>query len=424
MSSREEIQVDWLAILLYGLLVIFGWVNIYAANYDPESSLGILSFRLESGKQLMFIGGAIFIITAILVIDFKFYDLTAYIFYAIFIALLVGVLVFGKTIGGAKSWFELGAFKLQPSEFAKFTTALALAKYIGNNPNFRFGKLQDTAIVTLMVGVPTGLILLQPDAGTVLVFCSFILCFYREGLTPVILWIGLAAILLFILTLVVAKVSLLIGIGVLAALVIFFQARKQGFNRVSWFIMGSLVVISGYIFSVDYLFNNVLKSHQQTRILLTLNLLEDPNGGGYNLAQSKTTISSGGMWGKGFLEGDRTQNGWVPEQSTDFIFTTLAEEHGWVGTTFVVILFSALLMRIILLAERQKSRFARVYGYAVFGIFFAHIMINIAMTIGLFPVVGIPLPFFSYGGSSLWSFTILLFILIKFDAHRGQVLMR
>ncbi|MEL6534433.1 MAG: rod shape-determining protein RodA [Bacteroidota bacterium] len=425
MSSRENIQVDWLIILLYVLLVITGWLNIYAANYDPVDTTPLFSLEGEAGKQLLFIGGCIVIITTLLVLDYTFYDSFAYIFYFLFIVLLLLVLVVGNKIGGARSWFQLGIFKLQPSEFAKFATALALAKYMGTTPGFRFDKLTNLAIAVAIVAVPTGLILLQPDAGTVLVFTSFIIAFYREGLTPVVIWIGLAAIALFIITLVVSEMYFLfIGVAVVVGIICFFVIRKQGVNRTVALIVGIGLVVSGYILSVDYLFNEALLPHQQTRILLTLNMIEDPSGGGYNLFQAKTSISSGGLWGKGWLAGDRTQTDWVPEQSTDFIFTTLAEEHGWVGSALVVVIFTVFLWRLIMLAERQKSRFSRIFGYGVFGIFFFHILINIGMTMGLFPVVGIPLPFYSYGGSSLWSFTILLFMLIKLDAHRGQVLMR
>lgn len=424
MSTRENIQVDWLTILIFGILVIFGWFNIYAANYDPGSANPIFSTTSEPGKQLIFIAGTAIIIGVIMVMDFKFYDSISYILYGVFILLLAVVLVLGQKIGGARSWFVIGAFKFQPSEFAKFATALALARYIDSTPGFRFDRLSNLVASAGMILVPMGLILLQPDAGTVLVFGSFILALYREGLSPLVLWLGIAAILLFVLTLIVTKASLFIGLTVLLAIALFFIIRKQGFNRIALFAIGITLVVGGYIMSVDYMFNSVLRPHQQKRILLTLNLIQDPSGDGYNLYQSKQTIGSGGLWGKGFLQGDRTQLGYVPEQSTDFIFTTLAEEHGWVGTFLVIVLFGTFLWRLIYLAERQKSRFARIYGYSVFGVFFLHFMINVGMTIGLFPVVGIPLPFFSYGGSSLWSFTILLFILIKLDAHRGQVLMR
>ena len=426
MSSREEIQVDWLTIVLYAILVILGWANIYAASYKIGQEASIFSLDLESGKQLLWIGTAVVIITVLMLLDFKFYDFIAYILYGLFIAMLVGVLLFGVKKGGAQSWFELGGFRLQPSEFAKFATALAVAKYIGNTNGFRFSQFSHLVIVAGIVLLPMGLILLQPDAGTVLVYSSFILVFYREGLHPIVLWILITAIVLFILTLAVEnQLTLFYGVGALAAIIMaFIYWRRKTFNRTMLIVFGIAIVVCGYILSVDYLFKNVLQPHQQKRILVTLNLMQDPRGVGYNLDQSKQTIGSGGLWGKGFLEGERTQEGWVPEQSTDFIFTTLAEEHGWIGTTLVIALFVVLILRLMMLADRQKSRFARVYGYGVVSILFFHLMINVGMTIGLFPVVGIPLPFFSYGGSSLWSFTVLVFILIKLDAHRGQVLMR
>ncbi len=354
-----------------------------------------------------------------MVMDFRFYDTFAYIIYGVIIFLLIVVLLFGREVAGSRSWFELGPFRLQPSELAKFATGLALAKYIGTS-GFRMDKVMDQVVTFAIIGLPAVLIVLQGDAGTAIVYAVLLLVLFREGLSPVLLIVGAFSAIIFVLTLLVENhVYLYMGILSAATLAIFFN--KKRIKRIVFIIAGALVV-SGVIRSVDYVINDVLKPHQQNRIKAFINPDSDPLGFGWNVTQSKIAIGSGGPWGKGFLKGTQTKFDFVPEQSTDFIFCTIGEEHGWIGSFITIMLFVVLILRLIFLAERQKWRFARVYGYTVACIFFFHFAINIGMTIGLFPVIGIPLPLFSYGGSSFFGFTLLLFIFLKLDAHRTQVL--
>ena len=407
--------------LVYGLLVIMGWLNIYAAVYEEDMGLSIFSFTLNSGKQLIWIASTVIIFIVIVAIDFKFYESVAYLIYGLIILLLVLVLLFGTKVSGARSWFEIaGFFRIQPSEFAKFATALAVARFF-DMPNFKFSGISNLSVSAGLVLFPMLLIILQPDAGTALIFTSFIIVFYREGMSPLVLILGLLVIALFLMTLFFDQLYILLGIGLIASLIIGFS--EKSFKRIST-IVAITALTFGMTLSMDYFQNNVLKPHHQKRIKVLINPDSDPLGDGWNVTQSKIAIGSGRFNGKGFLEGTQTKFDFVPEQSTDFIFCTLGEEHGYIGTSIVVFLFVFLILRIYMIAERQKSRFSRVYGYAVGSIIFFHFMINIGMTIGLFPVIGIPLPFFSYGGSSLWSFSILLFILLKLDAHRMQILLR
>lgn len=417
--NNFNIRIDWLLVGLYGLMVILGWLNIYAAVYDENLGLSIFSMDLNSGKQLMWIGITVVVILLIFLLDLNFFTSFPYIFYIITLLMLVGVL-FMPEVNGARAWFQIGPVKIQPAEFAKFTTALVLAKYI-NDYHVKFATLKEYAIPFGILLLPMAVIMLQPDAGTFLVFCSFAIAFYREGMNPTIIVLGLLAIAIFVLTLLVDKLYLIIGVVAVGLFLIGIGARTI---RKAMPIIGGVLLTIGVIFSVDIVLNNVMMPHQQKRIQVLINPNIDPLGDGWNVTQSKIAIGSGGLFGKGFLEGTQTKFDFVPEQSTDFIFCTIGEEHGWIGSLLVVVLFMALLLRIIHVAERQKYRFARVYGYAVAGILFFHFMINVGMAIGLFPVIGIPLPFFSYGGSSLLSFTILLFIFIKLDAHRTQVLTR
>ncbi|MBS1557323.1 MAG: rod shape-determining protein RodA [Bacteroidetes bacterium] len=414
-------SMDWTIVMLYMALVILGWLNVFAAVYDEHAKQSIFDLSLNSGRQLLFIAASALIALAITIIDMRFYETFAYVFYGIILVILVMVPVIGKEVGGNKAWIGIGSFGLQPSEFAKCITALALAKYIGS-VGFRMENLRNQAMLFIMIGLPMGLILLQKDTGTALVFTSFILVFFREGMSPFLLIVGLCAITIFILTLLIPNpIYLHIAIGVV--LLVLIVTGKKKIRRIILLTVGALL-ISGVIESVDYVVHDVLKPHQQNRIKALINPDADPLGFGWNVTQSKIAIGSGGFWGKGFLKGTQTKFDFVPAQSTDFIFCTIGEEHGWIGSLIVIGLFIALLLRIIFLAERQKNRFTRTYAYSVACIFFFHFAVNIGMTIGLFPVIGIPLPFFSYGGSALWSFTILLFILIKLDAHRGQVLQR
>ena len=388
-----------------------------------ETQKSIFDVSLNSGKQLIWIFSALVIILVILVVDFRSFDTLAYIIYGVSVLLLAGVLVFGREIAGSKSWFDFGFFRLQPSEFAKLATVIALAKYLSS-----FSKKANTfqTVFTALgiISVPAFLIVLQGDAGSALVFSIFVFILYREGLPSFILIFGFLLIFLFVVTLFL-KANYLwhfaVGVFFVGTLITFFITKTTQLRFLT--IVITLLSV-GFIFSTNFTFNSILKPHQQKRIEILVNPGSDIKGAGWQVNQSKIAIGSGGFAGKGFLNGTQTKFDFVPDQSTDFIFCTVGEEHGWIGSLIVTGLFLTLIMRLIFLAERQKSRFARVYGYGVASILFFHYAINIGMTIGLFPVIGIPLPFFSYGGSSLWSFTILLFIFIKLDAHRMQILAR
>lgn len=500
-------NVDWVIILLYLALVFIGWINIYAAVYNEEHH-SILDISQRYGKQLMWIAFALILALVILILDGQFFTSFAFPIYGIVLLSLIGVLMFGVEVNGATSWFQMGSFKIQPSEFAKFATVLALAKYLSAlNINMKDVKTKLMAVV--IIGLPAAFILLQNDTGSTLVYAAFIFVLYREGLSGNILLFGVLAILIFVLTLIFGPVNIIIvasfsfilfytiikydikitfislvvfsiltyifysyhlnpnfvyiGIGgMLFLLMVFLIAKKEIKNKRTHFIGISIFVLTCLaIFSIDFAFNKVLKEHQRTRITVLLgeedklieqieelklerdtegiskeekqkirdnigakkySLRELRQGNGWNIKQSLIAIGSGGFTGKGFLEGTQTKFNFVPEQSTDFIFCTVGEEWGFIGTFLLVAIYIALFLRIIFLAEKQRSIFSRVYGYGVASILFFHFLINIGMTIGLAPVIGIPLPFISYGGSSLWSFTILLFIFVKLDSERLLVL--
>ena len=370
------------------------------------------------GKQLIWIGASLLIGFVILLIDAKFFNAFSMWIYVIVLASLFIVLVYGKATKGATSWIDLGAgIKFQPSEFAKMATALALASYLGNYDN-DLQKRRNQVIAIILVLIPMALVLLQNDTGSAIVFVSFIFVFYREGL-PGAGWVmmaGVVAVLLFVFTLVWSQKVMYIILGSLLVLaVVYYLINKKKDIAKMIAIFACMFV---FVFSVDYAFNKVLQEHQRNRILVLLGQLDDPKGVGYNVHQSKIAIGSGGLMGKGFLQGTQTKYDFVPEQHTDFIFCTVGEEGGFLGTSVVVLLYVALLVRIITLAERQRSSFSRVYGYSIAGIFFVHFAINIGMAIGLVPVIGIPLPFLSYGGSSMLAFTIMLAIFVKQDAYR------
>jgi rod shape determining protein RodA len=423
MSRDADIsgKLDWVSVLLYVAMVGLGWLNIFAAVYDETANQSILDLTLNSGRQLLFIAVSVVIILIIVIIDMRFYETFAYIFYAIILGALLMIPVLGKEVGGNKSWIGIGSFGGQPSELAKFITALAVAKFIGS-VGFKMDSLRSQGILFGIILLPLGLILLQKDFGTAIVFLSFLIVFYREGMSPFILIVGISMAALAILTLIVKNQWYLHGvIGAAVVVIIFFG--KRTLRRILTLTFGALILILT-IESFDYVINNVLPERHKKRLEALVNPNFDPMGINWNVTQSKIAIGSGGFVGKGFLKGTQTKFDFVPEQSTDFIFCTIGEEHGWIGTLLVVVLFVFFLQRIIFIAERQKNRFARAYGYSVASIFFFHFAVNIGMTIGLFPVIGIPLPFFSYGGSALWSFTVLLFILLKLDAHRSQVLQR
>jgi rod shape determining protein RodA len=424
MRRDEDIsgRLDWTIIILYMVLMAFGWLNIFAAVYDETVKQSIFDIHLNSGRQLLFIGASAIIILIITIVDMRFYETFAYVFYGIILVVLMLVPLIGKEVGGNKSWFGIGAFGLQPSEFAKFITALAVAKYIGS-VGFRMDNLRNQTILFAMIGVPMGLILLQKDFGTAIVFASFLFVFFREGMSPFLIIVGVGAAMIAILTLLIPNHWYLHGFIVAVCVVLVMMSRRKKLKRILLISLGGLILI-GTIESFNYIVNNVLPVRHKKRLEALVNPNFDPMGINWNVTQSKIAIGSGGFFGKGFLKGTQTKFDFVPEQSTDFIFCTIGEEHGWIGSFITIGLFVALLLRIIYIAERQKNRFARSYGYSVACIFFFHFAVNIGMTIGLFPVIGIPLPFFSYGGSALWGFTIMLFILLKLDAHRGQVLQR
>ena len=410
-------NIDWTLVLIYCLMLFFGWLNIYAANYG-EGNYNLLTMAAEPGKQLFWIGTSCVWIMLILILDGKFYTTFSYLIYALMMLLLIGVLIVGKEIGGAKSWYALGSFSMQPSEFAKVGALLALSKYL-SQLNINLGKM-DTQIKALaIITLPILLIMLQPDAGSAIVFASLFLVLFREGISSIYLVIAGFAIMLFIVTLKFELQVAMLVITIISGL--FAYLLNKGRNSIKPAII-SLVLGLGFVQSVGYLYNDILRPHQRIRIDLILGKIDDIHGAGYNLHQSKIAIGSGGFRGKGFLEGTQTKFNFVPEQSTDFIFCTIGEEWGFIGSIITVGLFMLLLFRIIILAERQRSSFSRVYGYGVATILFCHFFINIAMTIGIMPVIGIPLPFFSYGGSSLWGFSILLFIFVKLDAYRMEVL--
>lgn len=423
MNERNSIigKIDWVLVAIYFALVLIGWFSIFSAKYD-ELHPSIFDLSQVYGKQLIWIGAALLVGFVILLIDAKFFNAFSLWIYIIVLVSLFMVLVYGKATKGATSWIDLGGgIKFQPSEFAKMATALALAGYLGRlDTDLQKRKNQIVAITLILI--PMALVLLQNDTGSAIVFVSFILVLYREGL-PGAGWVmvaGVTAILLFVFTLVWSQKTMYIILGslTLLAVIYYLVTKKKGIAK----MLAVFAFMFVFVFSVDYAFNKVLQEHQRNRILVLLGQLDDPKGVGYNVHQSKIAIGSGGFAGKGFLQGTQTKYDFVPEQHTDFIFCTVGEEGGFLGTLVVVLLYVALLVRIIYLAERQRSTFSRVYGYCIAGIFFVHFAINIGMTIGLVPVIGIPLPFLSYGGSSMLAFTIMLSIFVKQDANRLNVL--
>jgi rod shape determining protein RodA len=410
-------NIDWTTVFLWLVLALIGWFNIYAAVYD-ESHSSIFDISQRYGKQMLWIALALVMAFVIMLIDAKFFLAFSYPIYILVNIALIGVLFIGSTIAGSKSWFQIGGFALQPAEFAKFSTALALAFYLGRT-NVDMKLLKTKLISFVIIGIPIVLILLQYDTGSAIVFFAFILVLFREGLSGYILVIGLLATILFIVTLYTDQVYVLVALGVLFVVGIFLIRR----NRVNIIRMALVfLVAAGYVFSVDYVFDKVLEPHQKTRINVLLGKELDLHGAGYNVHQSKIAIGSGGLTGKGFLNGTQTKYNFVPEQSTDFIFCTIGEEWGFMGSMVIVVLYIWLFIRLVIMAERQRSAFSRIYGYGVMSVLFFHFAVNIGMTIGLAPVIGIPLPMISYGGSSLWAFTLMLFVFIKQDANRLNVL--
>ncbi|WP_298115987.1 rod shape-determining protein RodA [Flavobacterium sp.] len=409
-------NIDWISIIIYIVLVIMGWLNIYSSslsNVGEDSS--ILDFSQVYGKQFLFILFTIPIIFIVLFVDAKFYEKFSIVIFAISILSLLGLFAFGKVIAGQRCWYAIGSFTLQPSEFAKAATALALAKYL-SDVQINLKEVNRQVQVLLIVMLPVMLILPQPDPGSALIYSIFFVVLFREGMPGWYLLTGFIAILLFVLTLVTNNPYIVIGITVVILAINYFKSRIVDRNIIASAIL--LVMISSFSFSVNYVFNNVFKQHHRDRFNILLGKEVDLKGVGYNTNQSEIAIGSGGLFGKGYLEGTQTKGGFVPEQHTDYIFTTVGEEWGFAGCIFVIGLFVGLILRIIYLAERQKTKFSRVYGYCVAAILFIHFFVNIAMVIGVFPTIGVPLPFFSYGGSGLWGFTVLLFIFLKMDANK------
>ncbi len=414
--------VDLTLVLLYLFLIAFGWMNIYAASVT-EQAHEILDFGTKYGKQLLWISLSFVLIVILLFFDAKTYEKFASILYILSLSSLLGLFVFGKTINGATSWYSLGNFSLQPSEFVKFATALALARLLSDRQyDLKLVKNQVKAIV--LIFLPAALITLQPDPGSALVYISFFFVLYREGLPLHFITIGAIAILLFLLTLAFGFQSVLLVCYVLLVFfILYVLLYKKKSLKFHWAkIFGLFAIVGLFLFSVDYVFNSVFEQRHRDRFNILLGKNNDTKGVGYNTNQSVLTVKSGGFSGKGFLQGDRTRGDFVPEQHTDYIFSALGEEWGFLGSSLLVLLFTAFVLRILYLAERQKTTFSRVYGYGIAAVFFFHYTINIGMVIGLFPTIGIPLPFFSYGGSALWGFTVLLFLFIKLDASRSYEL--
>lgn len=423
LNRAHSFQLDWVVVMIYLALVLFGYFNILSASTDGAFN-SYFDLSEPYGKQSVFIGLSLISIVLILSIDAKFYERFASIIYMLSLVALAGLFVFGKKVNGALSWYEIGGATLQPSEFVKFTTALAVAKYMSDlQTNIKDSMDQFRA--ALIVAVPAVLILLQNDAGSTLVFAGLIFVFYREGIPQKYILFGASLLIITIATL---KFSALTVISIVASFIVIYQLffkRKKKKITLSVLI---LILCSGLSFGTEWSFDNVLQKHQKDRIEVWLRLEKDPEklkimkrNISYNLNQSEKAIRSGGLTGKGFKEGTRTKGKFVPEQHTDYIFSTVAEEWGFLGSSIVVILFVLMIGRILFLAERHKSQFSRAYGYGVASIIFVHFLINIGMVMGLIPTIGIPLPFFSYGGSGLLAFTILVFIFLKLDSNRLNV---
>jgi len=438
MARRQRTlkNIDWLSVILFLTLVLMGWFNIYSASFDPEHS-SIFDASQEYGKQFIWIVTALVLAMVVVLFDGDFIKRASPFVYAVTTTLLVLVLLFGKEVNGAKAWFGFGSFGIQPSEFAKLGTTMMLAFYL-SQVNIKIENFSTKLKASAIIAIPAILILLQPDTGTVLVFSAFILVLYREGLSGNILLLGLLAVILSVFSLLLKSTSidlfgyaiggqyiLMVFIALIAAIGVFGVKRfvLPRYRRRNYLLLvGTAVGSLLFIGTLDQVFENVLEDHQKTRINILLGLEEDPQGAGYNVKQSKTAIGSGGFSGKGYLDGTLTKYKYVPMQSTDFIFCTIGEEWGFVGSAVVILVFLALMLRLVVIAERQRSVFTRIFGYSVACILFVHLMINVGMAIGLAPVIGIPLPFFSYGGSSLWGFTLLLFLLLKLDTERLVVL--
>ncbi|MGB5942015.1 MAG: rod shape-determining protein RodA [Leeuwenhoekiella sp.] len=414
MENRGTGNFDWLIILLYLLLVFIGWINIYSTSLEPDLEQGVFDLSNLYSKQAVWIGLSLVIIAFIFFLEAKFFERFSSVIYVVSLLSLLGLYAFGKNISGATSWYAFGSFSLQPSEFAKAATALALAKYLSDIQT-EVGTFKHQLKAFVIIALPAILIVPQPDPGSALVYAAFFFPLYREGLSGIYLIVGFSAIFLFVLTLLFGPYWIAAGIVLITAILLIRNRKKR--TGKSLFYVLPLVAIA-FAFSVSYIFENVFEQRHRDRFNIVLGREVDTDDIGFNINQSEIAIGSGGLWGRGFLKGTQTKGNFVPEQHTDFIFSTVGEEWGFIGSTVVILLFVALILRIIFLSERQKSQFSRIYGYSTAGILFIHFMVNIGMVIGVFPTVGIPLPFFSYGGSGLWGFTILLFIFVKLDSNR------
>jgi rod shape determining protein RodA len=413
-------EIDWILVFLFATLVGFGWMNIYAAS-KTEETVDLISFSTKYGKQLIFICLTIPIIIIILFFNAKFYEKFSSIFYLISLLALVGLFLFGKEVNGAKSWYSFGSLGLQPSEFVKAFTALAVAKLLSDR-QYDLSLFKNQIKAFILIFTPAILITLQPDAGSALIYLAFFFVLNREGLTLNYIVFGTLFIIIFILTILFSYLSILFVLLTLITVAVAYMIFKGGkrFFRFNWYkVLAIYIITTLFIFGSNFTYNKVFKQHHRDRFEILLGIKTDKKNIGYNSYQSELTISSGGWYGKGFLKGDITKGDFVPEQHTDYIFSTVGEEWGFLGSSFIIILFMLMFYRIIYLAETHSNKFGRIYGYGVASIFFFHVIVNIGMVIGLLPTVGIPLPFFSYGGSSLWGFTILLFIFIRLDAHKN-----
>lgn len=414
-------RIDWLSVLIYLALLAIGWTNIYSSTFT-DSDISIFDFGTLHGKQLFFIGVSFVAVLVILSLEVGLYERFSSLFYLIAMVLLLGLFPFGKTIAGATSWYDLGFFNLQPSELAKVATALALAKYLSDIQT-DIKRRKDQLYAFLIIFIPAILIIPQPDPGSALVFFAMVFVIFREGLPLFYLGIALMAVLTFVTTLMFGTIWVSIFLAIM--IILFFLLKKKSFKVPVFPLITITVITILFSLSVNFVFNNVFEQRHRDRFGLWLRLEKDPakleqirKTIGYNTYQSEKAIESGGFFGKGFLEGTRTKGDFVPEQHTDYIFSTVGEEWGFIGTSTVIILFTILLLRLVYLSERQKNAFGRMYGYGVISILFIHYFINIGMVIGVLPTIGIPLPFFSYGGSGLLFFTILLFILLRLDSNR------
>ncbi|WP_343329011.1 rod shape-determining protein RodA [Polaribacter staleyi] len=413
-------EIDWILVFLFTILVGFGWMNIYAASKTEENHQ-ILDFSTKYGKQILWITLSAPLIVIILFFNSKFYEKYSSFLYIISLIILILLFPLGKEINGAKSWFSFGGMSLQPSEFVKAFTALAVAKLLSDR-QYNLGLIKNQIKAFIIIFTPALLITLQPDAGSALIYLAFFFVLNREGLTLNYIIFGSLFILLFILTILYGYLSVLLFLFIIITMAFIYAIYKGGkrFLRFNWYkVLAIYVITTLFTFGTDFAYNNIFKQHHRDRFEVLLGLKTDKTNIGYNSYQSELTISSGGWAGKGFLKGDITKGDFVPEQHTDYIFSTVGEEWGFLGSSLVIILFMLMMYRIIYLSETHNNKFGRIYGYSVASILFFHVIVNIGMVIGLLPTVGIPLPFFSYGGSSLWGFTILLFIFIRLDAHKN-----